>query len=217
MVRSGQPQTGRSLLEEGGAGPGGLARCGKTGVEPRTVAWKLRQRPQIRWRWRREACSSRWVIRRYPGLERLQVWTNLRALSFEVGWPGGWPVLLQRSHAGTRSMCVFDAPEGAPHRTSPMTSAHLATLGPSKLGLSRLQQVGVRRPPERPGLPLSPERQARPGAGDPRGVSCVRVTWTCRSGSQVLTGVSGAHRSGRGTTRFSKLIRSDEHSALACL
>jgi hypothetical protein len=33
-----------------------------------------------------------------------------------------------------RSRCVFSAPGGAPHRIAPMASAHLATLGPSKLG-----------------------------------------------------------------------------------
>jgi hypothetical protein len=53
--------------------PGGLCsvRCDRS--RPRTVTWKLRQRPQIRWHWRREACFSGWAIRGWSWLKRLQV------------------------------------------------------------------------------------------------------------------------------------------------
>jgi hypothetical protein len=71
-ARSGQP---RDSPSPGRGREPGTRRYDSSG-QPRltaTVTWKLRQQPQIRWCWRRNACSRRWRIRRFSWRKRLQV------------------------------------------------------------------------------------------------------------------------------------------------
>ena len=197
MVRSGQPRTGRSLLEEGGATTrrSRSVRCDRS--RPRTVAWKLRQRPQIRWRWRREACSSWRAIRRYPGLKRLQ-----------VGQPGSavFRSRLARRLAGStpevtrrhEDQCAFSTlPEE--HPIGLLRWPLLISRRSSEQARgSRPQQVGVAG--LRRGQVCHCRRSDTPARGrvTRERVSCVRIL-------ELPEQVAGAHRSGRRNDAVSKL------------
>jgi hypothetical protein len=142
VVRSGQPRTGRSLLEEGGAGTrrSRSVRCDRS--RPRTVAWKLRQRPQIRWRWRRERLLQPVGHPKMSRAETAPGWTTWkRCLSKPAGPEAGR--FYSRGHTQARgSMCVFDAPEGVSHRIAPMASGSSRDARAEQARLSRPQQVG---------------------------------------------------------------------------
>lgn len=139
------------------------------------------------------ACSSWWAIRRCPGLKRLQVGQPGSAV-VRVGRPGGLAALLQRSHEGTTIRVRFRrSRRSTPPDCSDGLWAHLATLAPSRDSVSRLTNEAPAS--EEAGCTRVAEATARPGAGGPRGARCVRRL-DLASRSQVLTGVSGAHRGG---------------------
>lgn len=179
-MRSGQPRIVPSPGRRRELRPGGLAR-GPTGVGPDRCC-ELRQRPQIRWRWRREACSSpkklpkRLLAETAPGLD------NLEALPFEAGYPEV-PGLYSRYHTQTRrSVCVFDAPEGPPRRISPTatcltplsrsgcSSRHSPEPKPGRRSLERVHRSSE----EGRVQPLLPKRQARRGRVARERARCVR-------------------------------------------
>lgn len=201
MVRSGQPRADALSWKRAELGPGGLARV----VRPKSTTTVLLEATSATTD--QVALEALGLLQPvgHPKMSRAETafrfgQTCKRCLSKPAGPEAGR--FYSRGHTQARgSMCVFNAPEGAPHRISPMASGSCRDARAEQARLSRPQQSWGRRPPRRPGLPLSPERQARPGAGDPQAGQLRPRDWTCRSGSQLLTEVSGAHRSGRGTTR----------------
>jgi hypothetical protein len=132
----GQPRTGSlSPGREAELGPGGLARA-----EDRS-----RPRPML------EATSATTdqvalealgllQLAGYPKIPRAETASrldNLGALPFEWADPEVWPLYSRGHTQATRSVCVFDAPEGAPHRIAPMASGLISLHSPSQARLSR--------------------------------------------------------------------------------
>jgi hypothetical protein len=161
---------------------------------------KLRQRPQIRWCWRRERLLQLTGYPKIPRAETAPGWTPGSA-AVRGGRPGGLAALLQRSHAGTRSECVFDAPEGAPHRIAPMASG-LISLRLRRVKLGEAASRMRRLPPKRPGFSRIAEAIARPeGWVARKRARCVRKLDLASQVAGAHRSGRGAHRSGRGSTR----------------
>jgi hypothetical protein len=108
----------------------------------------------------------------YPKMSRAetapgfgQTWE--RCLSNSAG-PEAGRFLLQSSHAGTRINVRF---RRSRRSTPPDFSDGLWLISRRSARASSVEPSPTswgRRSPKRPGLPLSPERHARPGAGGPR-------------------------------------------------
>jgi len=99
----------RLLLEEGGARTRRFLLVRSTEVVRYRVL-KLRQQPQIRWCWRRWACSSPRAIRRYPLAEtasRLDTWERCLSIRLARGPTVSTPVVTRRHDD---QVCVFNAP-----------------------------------------------------------------------------------------------------------
>jgi hypothetical protein len=120
---------------------------------------KLRQQPQIRWCWRRWACSSPRAIRRYPLAETASRFGQPESAAVRFGWPEGRPFLLQWSHVDTTIRCAFsmlpkEHSVGSLRRPCLISvrerMAHLATL-PGSSPVSRSFEK-ERLPPKRLGL-----------------------------------------------------------------
>ena len=76
----------------------------------------------------------------YPKIPRAETASrldNLGALPFEWADPEVWPLYSRGHTQAARSVCVFDAPEGAPHRIAPMASGLISLHSPSQARLSR--------------------------------------------------------------------------------
>jgi hypothetical protein len=76
----------------------------------------------------------------YPKIPRAETASrldNLGALPFEWANPEVWPLYSRGHTQAARSVCVFDAPEGAPHRITPMASGLISLHSPSQARLSR--------------------------------------------------------------------------------
>jgi hypothetical protein len=76
----------------------------------------------------------------YPKIPRAETASrldNLGALPFEWADPEVWPLYSRGHTQAARSVCVFDAPEGAPHRITPMASGLISLHSPSQARLSR--------------------------------------------------------------------------------
>lgn len=160
----------------------------KTEVD-RDRGLKLRQQPQIRWRWRRWACSSWRAIRRYPGLKRLPGWTTWeRCLSSGQTRRSGrsTPVVTRRQH----DQCAFSTlpkehPIGLlrwPLLISRRSSEQARGSRPQQVGVA-----GLRR-----GQVCHCRRSDKPARGrvTRERVSCVRIL-------ELPEQVAGAHRSER--------------------
>lgn len=137
----------------------------------------------------------------YPRIARAETapgWTTWeRCLSKPVG-PEAGRSLLQRFTRRHGDQCAFSTlPKEHPIGSLRWPQTHHATLDPSRSSGESVPTSWARRPPERPGLPLSPRRHARPRAGDPQADQLRPRNWICRSRSQVLTEVSLARQSGR--------------------
>jgi len=126
----------------------------------------LHQHHRSGWYWRHEACSLRKRVSGGFGSRFGQPGNS----AIRDGSPGGVPPLLQwatRRHYD--QVCVFDAPEGAPHRIAPMA---LPDIRPETDGSPTPLSPG-RDPVSRPWWgaclrggrvqPLLPKRQARRG------------------------------------------------------
>jgi hypothetical protein len=201
VVRSGQPRTGALSWKRAELGPGGLARA----VRPKSTADRGLEATS--------ATTDQVVLEALGLLQRAGHPKMSRAETAPgLDKPGSavFRSRLARRLAGStpevtrrhEDQCAFSTlPREHPTGFLRWPLAHLATLGPSKLGLSRPQRVGVA------GLRRDQVCHCRRSDTPARGrVARERASlrprdWTCRSGSQLLTGVSGAHRSGRGTTR----------------
>jgi len=97
------------LLEEGGAGPGGLA--------PDRITWKTTSIPRIK-----VVLEARGLLpsETSSGGNGIQVWTTWKLCRSRRGARRrsvSTPVATRRHHD---QVCVFDAPEGAPHRIAPI-------------------------------------------------------------------------------------------------
>jgi hypothetical protein len=160
----------RLLLEEGGARTRRSRSCGGP-KSTATVAWMLRQRPQIRWCWRRWACSSPRAIRRYPLAETASRLDNLGALPFETRTarrPLGSTPVVTRRHDDQCAFSTLPREHSAGSRRWPdlisvrERMAHLATL-PGSSPVSHPFEKG-RLPPRRLGL-CPRRRSGKPAVG----------------------------------------------------
>jgi len=104
-----------------------LVRCDRS--RPRTVAWKLRQRPQIRWRWRREACFSEWGHPEMVPAETAPGWTTWKHCLSKSAGPEAGRFYSRGSHEGTEITVRFRrSRRSTPSDSSDGLRAHHATL-----------------------------------------------------------------------------------------
>jgi hypothetical protein len=112
------------------------------------------------------ACSS-WSG--YPQISRAETapgLDNLEALSFEWANPEVWPLYSRGHTKAQRSECVFDAPEGAPHRIATMASGLISLRCTESSSVSRLTNEAPAS--EEAGCSRVAGATARPEAGGPR-------------------------------------------------
>jgi hypothetical protein len=181
--------------------PGGLARA----VRPKSTADRGLEATSATTD--QVALEARGLLQRvgYPEIVRAETapgWTTWeRCLSKSAG-PEAGRFYSRGSHEGTEITVRFRrSRRSTPSDYSDGLRAHHATLARAGARLSRIPTSWGSQVLRRgPGLPLSPKRHARPKASDPQAGQLRPQDWTCRSRSQVLTGVSGAHRSERVST-----------------
>lgn len=183
VMRSGQPRIVPSPGRRRELRPGGLAR-GPTGAGPDRCC-ELRQRPQIRWRWRREACSSPKKLPKRLLAETAPGWTTWKRCRSKPVHPEVPRTLLQISHADTSISVRFRCPR----RSTPpdLSDSHLPdSAREERMLTSPLSRAGAWKTIPRKGPPIlrrgpgaapAAEAASPPWAGGPR-AGQVRPPWT---------------------------------------